>query len=76
MNFAGPTFVLAIIAMSTLGWMFTTWVRARHGYPVENDWTGTVRRTHRSPRTDRHRSRRPDRARYRRAALTLTRQGE
>jgi hypothetical protein len=35
MNFAGPTFVLAIIAMSTLGWMFTTWVRARHGYPVE-----------------------------------------
>ena len=31
--------------MSTLGWMFTTWVRARHGYPVENEWTGTVDRT-------------------------------
>ena len=45
MNFGGPFFVLAIIAMSTLGWMFTTWVRARHGYPVENEWTGTVDRT-------------------------------
>lgn len=45
MNFGGPFFVLAIIAMSTLGWMFTTWVRARHGYLVENEWTGTVDRT-------------------------------
>ncbi|KMS54020.1 hypothetical protein [Sphingobium cupriresistens] len=45
MQFSGPYFVLAIIAMSTLGWMFTTWVRARHGYPVENEWTGTVHRS-------------------------------
>lgn len=45
MSFSGPYFVLAIIAMSTLGWMFTTWVRARHGYPVENEWSGTVDRT-------------------------------
>ena len=45
MSFGGPFFVLAIIAMSTLGWMFTTWVRAHHGYPVENEWSGTVHRT-------------------------------
>ncbi|MBL9069516.1 MAG: hypothetical protein JNM03_05925 [Sphingopyxis sp.] len=45
MNFAGPTFVLAIIALSVGGWMFTTWVRAKHGYPVENEWGGTVHRT-------------------------------
>lgn len=45
MQFSGPYFVLAIIAMSTLGWMFTTWVRARHGYPVENEWTGPVHRS-------------------------------
>lgn len=44
MTFGGPTFVIAIIAMSTLGWMFTTWVRARHGYPVENEWSGTAHR--------------------------------
>lgn len=51
MSFAGPSFILAIIAISTLGWMFTTWVRARHGYPVENEWSGTVGRT--SPDADR-----------------------
>ena len=38
----GQFFVLAIIAMSTIGWMFTSWVRARHGYPVENEWGGSV----------------------------------
>ncbi len=45
MNFGGPTFVLAIIALSIGGWMFTTWIRAKHGYPVENEWGGTVHRT-------------------------------
>lgn len=42
MDFAGPTFVLAIIAMSTLGWIATSWIRARHGYPIEGEWGGTV----------------------------------
>ena len=45
MGFGSPLFVIAIIGISTLGWMFTTWVRARHGYPVENEWSGTVHRT-------------------------------
>ena len=45
MNFGGSTFVLAIIALSIGGWMFTTWIRAKHGYPVENEWGGTVHRT-------------------------------
>jgi hypothetical protein len=42
---SGQIFVLAIIAMSTVGWVFTTWVRARHGYPIENEWSGTATRT-------------------------------
>ena len=42
MNWGGPGFVIAIIAISTLGWMFTTWIRAKHGYPVENEWSGTT----------------------------------
>ena len=25
--------------------MFTTWIRAKHGYPVENEWGGTVHRS-------------------------------
>ena len=45
MNFGGTTFVLAIIALSIGGWMFTTWIRAKHGYPIENEWGGTVHRT-------------------------------
>ncbi len=42
MEWGGPTFVLAIIAISTIGWIATSWIRARHGYPVEGEWGGTV----------------------------------
>ena len=44
MNFGGPVFVLAIIAMSMIGWIVTTAIRARHGYPLEGEWGGTVTR--------------------------------
>lgn len=44
MGWGGPFFVLSIIAMSTIGWMFTTWIRAKHGYPVTDDWGNTVGR--------------------------------
>jgi hypothetical protein len=44
MSFAGPNFVIAIIAISTLGWVLTSWIRARHGYPLENEWSGTARK--------------------------------
>ena len=40
--FDGPNFVLAIIAISTIGWVLTSWIRARHGYPVEGEWGGTI----------------------------------
>ena len=42
MNFGGPSFVLAIIAISTIGWIITTFIRARHGYPLEGEWGGKV----------------------------------
>ena len=42
MDFHGPDFVLAIIAMSTAGWIITSWIRAKHGYPVEGEWGGTI----------------------------------
>ena len=44
MSWSGPSFILAIIAISTAGWMFTSWVRARHGYPVEDEWGGKTSR--------------------------------
>ena len=42
MNFGGSGFVLAIIAMSFLAWIITTAIRAKHGYPLEDEWGGTV----------------------------------
>ena len=42
MNFGGPGFVIAIIAISTFGWIATSWIRARHGYPLENEWSGVA----------------------------------
>ena len=44
MNFGGPEFVLALVAMSTGGWLISSWIRARHGYPLQDEWSGkTVR---------------------------------
>jgi hypothetical protein len=37
----GQLFVLGIIAISTFGWLASSWIRARHGYPLENEWSGT-----------------------------------
>ncbi len=42
MEFGGPEFVLSIIAMSFIAWIVTTAIRAKHGYPLENEWGGTI----------------------------------
>jgi hypothetical protein len=51
MGWGGPGFVLAIIAMSFGGWIITSWIRAKHGYPLEGEWGGTV--TKQEPETNR-----------------------
>ncbi|EAT08913.1 hypothetical protein NYF14_06355 [Sphingobium sp. 10 DY56-G10] len=45
MTFAGPNFVIAIIALSMGAWVITTWMRVKHGYPVTDDNGNTVHRT-------------------------------
>ena len=45
MSWGGPGFVIAIIAMSTIGWVVTTWIRARHGYPLTDDCGKTIARS-------------------------------
>ena len=40
MNWGSPEFVLAIIALSTVGWLISNWIRARHGYALEDEWGG------------------------------------
>ena len=50
MNFGGMGFVLAIIAITTIGWVITTAIRARHGYPLDGEWGGKVHKI--DPATD------------------------
>jgi hypothetical protein len=42
MDFHGPDFVIAIIAITTLGWVLNNWIRARHGYAPSDDWGNTL----------------------------------
>ncbi len=42
MDMGGPEFILSIIAMSMVGWVITSWIRAKHGYPLEGEWGGTI----------------------------------
>jgi hypothetical protein len=51
MGWAGPGFILTIIAMSFGAWIITSWIRAKHGYPLEGEWGGTV--TKQDPVADR-----------------------
>lgn len=40
MSWGGPTFVVAMIAIFYGGWILNNWIRARHGYPLEDEWGG------------------------------------
>jgi hypothetical protein len=51
MDWSGPGFVVAIIAISTFGWVMSSWIRAKHGYPLENEWSGTATKS--DPAADR-----------------------
>ena len=42
MNWGGPGFVLAIIAITTIGWIANNWIRTKHGYPPSDDWGSTM----------------------------------
>ncbi|KQN25965.1 hypothetical protein ASE86_07225 [Sphingomonas sp. Leaf33] len=41
MEWGGPAFVIAIIAITTGGWVLNNWIRARHGFEPTDDWGGT-----------------------------------
>jgi cell division protein FtsB len=45
MQFGGPTFVLAIIGMVMLAWVITTAIRAKHGYPIEDELGNIIHKT-------------------------------
>ena len=40
--FSNPAFLtLGIVAIA--GWVFTTWLKVRHGYPLEGSWGQTLK---------------------------------
>ena len=44
MNWGSPEFVVLIVAISTVGWLINNWIRARHGYALEDEWGGKTSR--------------------------------
>ena len=48
MGWGGPNFVVMLVAISTIGWLVNNWIRARHGYAVEDEWGGKTDRSDRN----------------------------
>jgi len=38
----GELIPVVAIASGSIGWIATTWIRARHGYPITDDWGNKV----------------------------------
>ncbi len=45
MDWGDPGFVMAIVALSTIGWLINNWIRAKHGYALEDEWGGKTARS-------------------------------
>lgn len=45
MDWGGPGFVILIVAISTFGWLANNWIRAKHGYSLEDEWGGKTERS-------------------------------
>ena len=50
--FSGPGIVVLIIAMTTGGWLINNWIRAKHGYDLEDEWGGKTARADKSAETE------------------------
>lgn len=40
MDWGSPEFVIALVGISTIGWIVNNWIRAKHGYSLEDEWGG------------------------------------
>lgn len=45
MDFGSTLSIVSIVLVCTGGWLINNWIRARHGYPLENDWGGKIERS-------------------------------
>lgn len=39
-----PSFIVAIVMVCTGGWLINNWIRAKHGYALEDEWGGKTER--------------------------------
>ena len=46
--FNGPGMIVVIIALCTAGWLINNWIRAKHGYDLEDEWGGKTSRADKS----------------------------
>ena len=44
MDWGGPGFVLTLVGISYIAWLANSWIRARHGYALEDEWGGKTER--------------------------------
>jgi predicted nucleic acid-binding Zn-ribbon protein len=42
--FHGPGAIVAIVMICTVGWLINNWIRAKHGYALEDEWGGKTER--------------------------------
>ncbi|MCG2840097.1 hypothetical protein L6Q21_03740 [Sandaracinobacter sp. RS1-74] len=47
-----PTFAIVGLG-ATLGWVFTTWLRVKHGYPLEGSWGQALKPAHNNEQVER-----------------------
>ena len=40
MDWGGPGFVIILFAIAYGGWVVNNWIRAKHGYSLEDEWGG------------------------------------
>ena len=45
MEWGSPAFVLALIGITYASWLTSSWIRARHGYAIENEWSGKTEKS-------------------------------
>ena len=50
--FDGPGIVVLIIALTTGGWLINNWIRAKHGYDLEDEWGGKTARADKAAELD------------------------
>ncbi len=51
MNFGGSGFIAIIVVVCTAGWLINNWIRAKHGYALEDEWGGKTTKS--DPTADR-----------------------